>query len=49
MPGDKVDVCRTKDDEDFDQNSCEVLVHLRKLTWEEKLGKPCKREEKHAE
>ena len=49
MPVDKVDVCRTKDENDFDPSSYVVMVHPRKLLREENLGKPCEREEKNAE
>ena len=48
MSDDKVDVSRRKDDKDFDQNSYESLVHLRKLLRKVKLSKPCNCEEKNA-
>ena len=48
VPNDKVDVNRTEDDDHLDQNSCEVMVHLREVLRKEKPSKPCKREQKDA-
>ena len=48
MSDDKVDVSRSDDNKDFDQNSYEFLVYLNELLRKEKLDKPCNCEEKHA-
>ena len=48
VPEDKINVSRHQDNKHLDQNSCEVMVQLREVMWEEKLGKPCQREQKHA-
>ena len=46
--GVRAQIFRPKDDNEFNQNSCYVMVHPRKQLWEENLFKSCEREEKHA-